>query len=129
MRNVTFGPAASYTGVSIAKTGEITFATAGNYFINFSCNFSNNDVASNAAVLLAPYTASSQFRETETVQVTGTATPNGWNLGFPLVVVDNTVITLKMVATSAITSIAPYGAPVGGVDAVPSAAVAIYKLV
>jgi len=129
MRNITFGPAATYTGVSISKTGEITFATAGNYFINFSCNFSNNDVASNAAVLIAPYTASSQFRETETVQVTGTATPNGWNLGFPLVVVDNTVITLKCVATSAITSLAPYGAPVGGVDAVPAAAVAIYKLV
>lgn len=129
MRNITFGPAASYTGVTVAKTGEITFATAGNYFINFSCNFSNNDVASNAAVLIAPYTASSQFRETETVQVTGTATPNGWNLGFPLVVIDNTVITLKCVATSAITSLAPYGAPVGGVDAVPAAAVAIYKLV
>ena len=129
MKTITFGPAANYTGVSIAKTGEITFATAGNYFINFSCNFSNNDSASNALVLVAPYTSSSQIRETESVQVTGTSVPNGWNLGFPIIVIDNTVVTLKCIATNAVTQLSPYGAPVGGINALPSAAVSIYKLV
>ena len=128
-KQITFGSTNSYSGVDVDKSGTITFNTAGSYFVNFSLNFENVDAVSNGIVLIAPLIAGSQFRETETVQVTGVLSPNGWNLGIPLVIAsDTTVLTLTCVATSAQTRLGSYVSPIGAIDNVPSAALSIYRL-
>ena len=128
-KQITFGSTNSYSGVDVDKSGTITFNTAGSYFVNFSLNFENVAAVSNGIVLIAPLIAGSQFRETETVQVTGVLSPNGWNLGIPLVIAsDTTVLTLTCVATSAQTRLGSYVSPIGAIDNVPSAALSIYRL-
>ncbi|QDP48554.1 MAG: hypothetical protein Tp158DCM1228761_56 [Prokaryotic dsDNA virus sp.] len=128
-KQITFGSTNSYSGVDVDKSGTITFNTAGSYFVNFSLNFENVDAVSNGVVLIAPLIGGSQFRETETVQVTGVLSPNGWNLGIPLVIAsDTTVLTLTCVATSAQTRLGSYVSPIGAIDNVPSAALSIYRL-
>ena len=126
---VSFGPSNGYLGVTVDKSGDITFSQAGSYFINMSVNASNADLANNAVILLQLQRQGAQFRETESMVVNGAGIPSTWNIGFPFVTDGGgEILNMFAIATNAITLIQGYTSPVSSIANLPATGLSIYKL-